>query len=113
MNTTRGHSLGLIESVVLGVLSGDVDLLTACRTVVQHRHHAGLCDSGAIDVIVAIESELDDIPAANERGFWSTSVFSHAQHEGSEYLAAVRDELLGAFAELSVQLGLSADRNPS
>ena len=81
-------------------LSGERDLLSACRIIVQGRYAAGLQDSDALVHIVAIESELDDIPGEAVRHVWSPVAYAEKQRQKEAYLAREREGLLESLAHI-------------
>ena len=103
--TSERHQLRVYMSqVVTEAISGRRDLLSACRIIVQGRYDAGLQASEALGHIVAIESELDDIPGDDERDTWSDAAYAKKQCEKEEYLLLIRDALLGSLMHLRDEL---------
>ena len=95
-----------MSQVATEAISGQRDLLSACRIIAQGRYAAGLQASEALEHIVAIESELDDIPGDDQRDTWSEAAYDAKQREKDDYLALIRDALLeslqGVIDELRV-----------
>ena len=85
-------------------ISGLRDLLSACRIIAQGRYAAGLQASEALEHIVAIESELDDIPGDDQRDTWSKAAYAEKQREKAAYLLRVRDVLLDSLVHISEEL---------
>jgi hypothetical protein len=83
-----------MSQIATEAISGRRDLLSACRIIAQGRYTAGLQASEALEHIVAIESELDDIPGDDQRDTWSEAAYDAKQREKDDYLALIRDALL-------------------
>ena len=81
-------------------LSGECDLLSACRIIAEGRYAAGLQDSDALIHIVVIESELDDIPGEAVRHFWSPDAYAEKQRQKEAYLALERETLLKSLVHI-------------
>lgn len=94
MMNDRDQVRARLSQAACEAISGQRDLLSACRIIAQGRHAAGLDASGALDYIVAIESELDDSPREGVRDIWSDAVYAEKQREKEEYLVLVRDALI-------------------
>lgn len=96
-----------IASVASKMVQNDVDLLAGCRTVVQLR--GGLSEADGSDpdllVLVAVESELDDIPTGPSRAHWAPRVLAQKDEAAARYLQSVREEVIRACQALAEKWG--------
>ena len=97
-----------MSQVATEAISGRRDLLSACRIIAQGRYAAGLQASEALEHIVAIESELDDIPGDDQRDTWSEAAYAAKQREKDDYLALIRDALLESLQYVIDELRVDA-----
>ena len=104
MTNDRDQLRARISQAATAAISGRRDLLSACRIIAQGRYAAGLQASEALEHIVAIESELDDIPGDDQRDTWSTAAYAEKQREKEAYLLLVRDVLLESLQHISEEL---------
>lgn len=86
--------------VIEAGLRGDQDLLAVCRELVRLRRNLPNSDGESMMTIVAVESELDDIPAPDQYGAWNESALNEKLAERDEYLGRVRESLEGALKSL-------------
>ena len=96
---TRLARRQLAESIQ-DAINGRLDLLDVCRVIVMNRHQAGLIDCDALDTVIAIESELDDVPTDAQRGLFGPAYFAEKQRQKSEYIEHVRTDLMSALRVL-------------
>jgi hypothetical protein len=87
-----------IAAVAAGMLDGTIDLLDGCRQITNHR--AGLSplslSDGDVQVLVVIESELDDVPSGAARAYWAADALADKERKKDDYLAEVKEQLTRA-----------------
>ncbi len=86
--------------IATSVAEGRACLLRACRGIVRLRHRLGSVPQEILDPIVAVESELDDVPDEEDASQWESAAFQRKLRERDEYLVRVRPLLLRCFHEL-------------
>ncbi len=98
--TARVEALDVID----GGLRGEQDLLAVCRRLVELRRRLPNPDDEAMLTVVAVESELDDIPTAAQYSKWSKAALEEKLAEKDEYLGRARTSLEAALESLSNSL---------
>ena len=89
-------------------LADERDLLSTCRLIANGRYAAALQETEALDEVVAIESELDDIPSVEQKSQFAPEVYAQKQQEKDEYLALVGESLLESLERLRQELQADA-----
>lgn len=96
-----------IASVAAKMVQKNVELLDGCRTVVQLR--SGLSEADGSDpdllVLVAVESELEDVPTGPSREYWAPDVLAQKDEEAARYFRSVHEQLVGACQALVEKWG--------
>lgn len=96
-----------IAAVAAKLVQNNVDLLDGCRSIVQLR--GGLSEADRSDpdllILVAVESELDDIPTGSARDHWEPYALVQKDQEAAEYLQSVREEVMRASQALMQKWG--------
>ena len=77
-----------------GDLAGPAALLAACRLVVRLRWDLGELPADLIDLLVVIESELDDVPDETVAKLWNREAVQQVWRERDEYLTRVWPEVV-------------------
>lgn len=89
------------------VSQGQTDLLEGCRAIVRLRGSLG--DAAASDpdllVLVAVESELDDIPSDLSRWRLASEALKRKEAEKAEYIALVKGHVLDACQQIAARWG--------
>ena len=94
-------------SLVHRGLCGEPDLLEICRHLVTLRPRIKIDDAKfleAFDTIVAVESELDDIPGGAEQPLWARGPLQSKLKEKKRYLKEVEKPLSEALRTLAAVL---------
>jgi hypothetical protein len=96
-----------IATVACGMVAGVVELLDGCRRIALLRGSLSEPDISDPDllVVVAVESELDDVPLGATREQWSPDALAAKDKEKAEYLDAANQELLRACRALNAKWG--------
>jgi hypothetical protein len=94
--TTAGYPVRRkIADVASSMLDGPMDLLEGCRTIVRLR--GNLSDPDLYDpdllFLVAVESELDDVPVGTARQHWAPEALAEKDEKKSRYLATAQEEI--------------------
>ena len=100
MNECDPCAVHAAADVAASVLAGQTSLLRACRRIASLRHRLGAVPQDILDPILAVESELDDIPDDASALRWETRALQNKLREGDEYLERVRPLLVQCFYEL-------------
>ena len=89
-------------------LSGEYDLLLACRDLTSMKSHLQGVSEDIVNTFVGVASEVDDLPIGAERRNWSLNALKANDIEANKYREQVRDVVTGALRELLVALGKPA-----
>lgn len=96
-----------IAAIADALAEGRIDPLEGCRQVVALR--TLLSDDSLADddlqVLVAIESELDDMPSDFQRDQWAASPLAEMDRQKMSYLREVEPELFRACRGLAAKWG--------
>lgn len=107
MTDTEAEAKRRIVAEASLMLDGQRDLLQGCRNVVRFR--AGLSRPEMSDddlmYMVAVESELDDVPVGPARPHWAPDVLAEKDRKARDYLSTIRDGLLEACRALVQKWG--------
>jgi len=90
------------------VLGGQYDPLLACRELSDIREQLPAVADEVMDVFVAVDSEVDDLPLGAERANWSAESLRVKDMEAANYREGVRSAVAEALRAL-----LEATRNDS
>ena len=92
----------LARAIEIGrrTLAGDLDPLQACRDMAILRTHIPSVPREAIDAIIAVASEVDDLPLGVEREQWSEEALKAKDAEAAEYRARVGTVVRNAMKEI-------------
>lgn len=98
MTSTAMSARKQIAEIASDILNGDADVMEGCRKIVFLRGSLDMPETLDPDllVVVAIESELDDVPVGPARKQWAPEALADKDKEMFEYLEMVRPELLRA-----------------
>ena len=99
-----------IATIAAAMAVGEVEPLDGCRRIVSLRgslSEPDLSDSDLL-VLVAIESELEDVALGPAREHWAPDALTAKDKERAEYLDAAEHELRRACRALSAKWGLQA-----
>lgn len=107
MTTSRNLVRKQIASVAAKMVQKNMELLNGCRTVVQLRGSLSEADGSDPDllVLVAVESELEDVPTGPSRECWAPGVLAQKDEEAARYFQAVRDDVIRACQALVEKWG--------
>ncbi len=85
-----------IAAVAQGMLCGDIGIVDGCRQLVRLycRLDEGVDELFAL--IVAVESETEDLPLGEARSQWSEEALSRKDAEVNAYIGQVREVVLEA-----------------
>ena len=89
-----------LVDVVSSVPDAPADMLQACRKIVALRQRLGPIPIGLLDPIIAIESELEDVPGEASFVRWDPAALQRKMKKRDEYLARVQGILLASFRRL-------------
>jgi hypothetical protein len=92
-----------IAAVAADMVAGRTDLLPGCRQIVDLRSRlpkADLTDADLIEV-VAVESELDDIPTGPARAHWAPEALAEKDAQAAAYLEKSKAGILRACRALA------------
>lgn len=94
-----------IARIAGAIANGTAAPLPACRTIVRLRGRLTPPSSDDPDLlyIVAIESELDDVPSPETRALWAPDAYDEKQRKAARFLQDIREELLQSCRSLSVR----------
>lgn len=107
MNDRDPSAVDDAVDVAASVTGGQACLLRACRRIASLRHRLGAVPQDILDPIIAVESELDDVPDDADASRWEPGAFQRKLRERDEYLERVRPLLLRCFHELVEHLSSS------
>jgi len=95
MTTARPLVRRKIVDVASSMLDGPTDLLEGCRTIVKLRGNLSEPDLYDPDLLflVAVESELDDVPVGAARQHWAPEALAEKDEKKSRYIASAREEI--------------------
>lgn len=91
-------------NVIEDGLRGDRDLLAVCRALVRLRRNLPNRDDESMMTVVAVESELDDIPDPDQYATWNESALKAKLAEKDEYLDRARQSLEAALRSILERL---------
>jgi hypothetical protein len=96
-----------IATVASGMAAGDVEFLEGCRRIALLRGSLSEPDISDPDllVLVAVESELDDVPLGPAREYWSPDALAAKDKEKADYLETAKQELIRACRALNAKWG--------
>jgi hypothetical protein len=96
-----------IAAVAADMVAGRTDLLPGCRKIVDLRSRLAKADLTDPDImeIVAVESELDDIPTGPARAHWSPEALAEKDAQAAAYLDKSKPGILRACRSLSQKWG--------
>jgi hypothetical protein len=97
--------------VIDACLRGEVDLLSACRHLVQLRDRLPVPQSDAMLTIAAVESELDDVPDPHQHPLWDPAALQVRIAERDDYIARVREPVEAALGQLRRELTDASGRS--
>ena len=103
------EALERAKQIANRVLAGQYDLLLACRDLTDLREDLTFVPSDAMDVFIAVSSELDGVPVGPERKYWSAEKLREHDPAIAKYREQVRDFVEGALRDL---LEVAAGRRP-
>jgi Protein of unknown function (DUF2489) len=96
-----------IAVIAESMAGGTVDLLEGCRQVLALR--TLLSDESLTDedlgVLIAVESELDDMPSDRERSRWAVQALAELDQKKVDYLREAGPELVRACRSLALRWG--------
>ena len=98
--TNRDWARREIARVAQEILSGSIDLLAGCRSLVRLRIEAEAPVSPAFAAITGVESETDDYPLGDQRAAYGSELLARLDSEISTYLNKVRPDVLEACKEI-------------
>jgi hypothetical protein len=81
-------------------LDGEYDLLLACRDLKDLREHLRGVPEDVIDILIAVESELDASPIGFERRNWSLDALKAQDVKTDRYREQVRNTVMEALRRL-------------
>lgn len=90
--------------IIAGGSAGSIPLHEACSRLVGIYHSLGDVPLDALDVIRAVDSELDGIPSEAQRKFWNPEAFEREVRKRDEYLARMKKQILASFLRLKAYL---------
>lgn len=94
-----------IAAIAEAMAEGGIDLLEGCRQVLALR--TLLSDESLADVdlqvLVTVESEMDDMPAGRERAQWAAEALAQMDQQKAEYLREAGAELARACRGLAAR----------
>ncbi|MBU8900118.1 hypothetical protein KRR26_31385 [Corallococcus sp. M34] len=93
-----------IERTLGLMLAGQLDLLQGCRTLVAHARELERIAPAEFLVIVAIESETDDIPLGEVRTQWNKEALKEVDRLKEAYLGRVEAQLRVACESMLTRL---------
>ena len=105
MGDVESNRISEAESICRSAVAGSVCLLEACRGIVDRLAHLGFIDDALLDPIIAVESELGDVPGSAAYGLWEARALRRKLLERDEYLERVRPVLLDCFDKILAELG--------
>jgi hypothetical protein len=85
-------------------LRGELDLLSACRHLVQLRDRLPVQQGDAMLTIAAVESELDDVPDSDQHPLWDPAALRGRIAERDDYIARVREPVEAALGQVRREL---------
>ncbi len=102
-NTARRR----IAAIAASMIEGQVELLEGCREVVRIRGALVEPDLDDPDllVLVAVDSELDDVPTGLSRRQWEPAALTAKDVQRDDYLKAAAERLLDACRALAAKWG--------
>lgn len=94
-----------IARIASDIVDGTVDVLAGCQAIVRLRGELAVPDATDPDllVLVAIESELDDVPSGDVRNYWDSAALARTDAEEATYLRKSLPEILRACRGLSAR----------
>ena len=93
-------TIDVARKIAQASLSGECDLLLACRQLSVLLVESTEFDRNTIDAIVGVASETDDIPFGDQREYWAADALRNKDAEAAEYLARVRRRVETALRSL-------------
>jgi hypothetical protein len=88
---------------VKSILAGEIDTIEGCRRVIYAYRSLELAPTSGFLTVLAVESELDDVPSEGQRSLWEPRIFEAKQREKQAYLERVRPQLVTACESLLAQ----------
>jgi hypothetical protein len=91
-------------------LRGEYDLLLACRDITALRADLSAVPKQVMDVLVAISSEIDDLPVGPESEHWNADALQQKQGEADKYREDTAETITLAMKRLLQALGVGQIR---
>jgi hypothetical protein len=91
------------------VLGGEYDPLLACRELADIRRELSSVADEVMDVFVAVDSEVDDLPIGLERAHWKRELLLVKDLQAAKYRDQVRRQVEEALRRLLEVIGNDRD----
>lgn len=86
-------------------LTGEYDLLLACRDLASLEAQLSSVPSNLVDTFVGVASEVDNLPVGAERSYWSAGALTKSDSEANRYRDQVKGVVTEALQEMLLVLG--------
>src|SRR5258708_382423 len=83
------------------LIAGEIGIVEGCRQMVPHLGPANLRDDDDAVVILAVESETDDLPVGQARSLWNQEALAGLDREREEYEDRLRAQVITACRSLA------------
>lgn len=92
-----------IAHLARSISMGEISILEGCRQVMLERGGLAAEDIQDADlmVLVAVESELEDVPSAEGRSLWAPDSLRIVDEQANAYLSTVQAEVVRSCQSLS------------
>ncbi len=88
------------KAIAFLTISGDYDLLLACRELFDLRDELPAISDEIADVFASVSSEVDELPIGAERAGWNTDALEAKDKEAHDYRLQVGDTVREALWKL-------------
>lgn len=119
MNSTWAEDSSLelqdaqLVNLARSVLSGEADLIDACRSMNRRIYRLDLQETEALFPIVSFESETEGIPIGEQqRALWNKDSLERVEAQAARFVDEARDEILESCRWIVDQLGDSSTASP-
>jgi hypothetical protein len=90
-------------------LSGEYDLLLACRDLASMQAQLSGVPSDLVNTFVGVASEVDELPIGAERRYWSAGALTKNDSEANRYRDQVKGVVTEALRGMLLVLGKEAN----
>ena len=100
MTTPLSETERFVLSVADDAINGRTCILEACRAIVPIRLQIRAIPDEILDPIIAVESELDDVPDSDAMPLWEPEALAKKLRERDAYLKVMHDRIIACFRAL-------------